>query len=133
MVVFLNGKPDVKSYRRFKIRRVEGVDDFGMMKEVLARRLKHKEWPTPDLIVLDGGIGHLNKIEALLKKLKRPIPLLAVSKGPKRNKLDFHTRNQTVIQSKEEIESTIEKVRNEAHRFAIDYHKRLRNKNWISN
>lgn len=101
------------------------------MREVISRRLKREDWPKPDLIILDGGLGHLNTILELLEKKKERIPVLAVSKGPRRNKLDFHSREKKILENKAELEPIAEKVRNEAHRFAINYHKKLRGREWL--
>ncbi len=130
MVSFLDGRAEKKNYRRFKIKLVEKIDDVGMMKEVLARRLKRAEWPTPDLIILDGGKGHLNMAVALLKKLKLKIPILAVAKGPTRKKLDLYSSEKTIL-VRIPHQKIIEQVRDEAHRFAISYHKKLRKKEWL--
>ena len=101
------------------------------MREIISRRLKRGDWPKPDLIILDGGLGHLNTILELLEKKKERIPVLAVSKGPRRNKLDFHSQEKKILENKAELEPIAEKVRNEAHRFAINYHKKLRGREWL--
>lgn len=131
LVSFFGDRPNKKSYRHFKIKNVSGINDFDMMREVISRRLKREDWPKPDLIILDGGLGHLNTILELLEKKKERIPVLAVSKGPRRNKLDFHSREKKILENKAELEPIAEKVRNEAHRFAINYHKKLRGREWL--
>lgn len=127
MVVFVGGKPDKSQYRKFKIRTVEGSNDVAMMREVLERRLKHTEWPTPDLILLDGGKGHLNMAKNVLSISGREIALASLAKGPTRKKLDLFwskhpAPNPTLITGL----GTLERVRDESHRFAIKYHRELR-------
>ena len=129
MVVFVNGKANKGQYRRFKIKNVNGINDVAAMAEVLERRLKHDEWPLPDLILIDGGRGHLNKINKILEKMKLHIPAVGVAKGPKRDKLDIHGKSK--IKDKKvlawlENEMLLRQLRDEAHRFAIEYHRKLR-------
>lgn len=133
MVVFVDGVPDKRQYRKFKVRSVEGVDDVGAMREVLARRMNHlDDWGMPQLIVLDGGKGHINMADDLWQKLGISIPVIAVAKGPTRKKVDvyksaFFPVNHAIITDKELLES----MREEAHRFAIKYHKQLRAKKHV--
>jgi excinuclease ABC subunit C len=141
MVVFANGKADKNEYRKFKIKTVSGIDDVGMMREVLYRRFNNN-WVKPDLIILDGGKGHLNMAQNIFKELKLDIPIIAVAKGPTRKKLDvfqskflltYLGRNEEIREKYNRILSDtklLERIRNEAHRFAISYHKKLRGKNW---
>ena len=93
------------------------------MQEVLLRRFKNN-WPRPDLILLDGGLPQLNMAQALLANLNIKIPLLAVAKGPKRKKTDLY-KIGAVPPIKPDF---IAQMRDEAHRFAISYHRRLRQK-----
>jgi excinuclease ABC subunit C len=141
MIVFSGRQPDKKEYRKFKIKTVSGIDDVGMMREVLCRRFNNS-WPKPDLILLDGGKGHLNMAQKILADFKIEIPIIAVAKGPTRKKLDIFQskflltylgRNEEIRKKYNRILSDmklIERIRNEAHRFAINYHKKLRSKNW---
>ncbi|MDD3607874.1 MAG: GIY-YIG nuclease family protein [Candidatus Moranbacteria bacterium] len=117
-------EPEKDQYRKFKIKNIAGIDDVGMMREVLTRRSKNTHWPLPDLIILDGGRGHLNMAKKLFKELNFNIPLLAVSKGPKRKKLDLHS----VDKIPKIPANKIAFLRDEAHRFAIAYHRKLREK-----
>lgn len=137
MVVFINGKPDKSQYRKFKIRTIRGANDTGMIKEILARRLKHQEWPFPDLILIDGGRGQVNAVKSMLIENNLKIPVVGIAKGPKRNKNEFvgnfkslhqiHDRRNSVVNEKKRISKKIlVQVRDEAHRFAIQYHKKLR-------
>jgi excinuclease ABC subunit C len=131
MVVFdnLDGelKPNKSQYRKFRIKTIEGANDVGAMEEVLARRFKNN-WPKPNLIILDGGKGHLNMARKVLRNFHLEIPLMAVAKGPTRKKIDIFSFG-TVPEIPKDI---IEQVRDEAHRFAIKYHRKLRRKS-ISN
>jgi excinuclease ABC subunit C len=166
MVVFVGNKPDKSQYRKFKILTVKGVDDVGMMREILVRRftryqnylnnikstntskksngrlLKKKyekyfgtgfqnNWPLPDLIFVDGGKGHLNMAQNVVAEFGYSIPVVAVAKGPTRKKLDvYYNKEALVFQNIVSDKKLVEKIRNEAHRFAIGYHKKLRRKNW---
>lgn len=132
MVVFENGEPAKQEYRKFKIQSVKGVNDVAMMREVLARRIRHTEWKTPDMIVLDGGQGHLNMAVSLWKALDVRIPLVGVAKGPTRKKVDIYTDlkflpDPTLLNDK----LFLERIREEAHRFAITYHRKVRGKNFL--
>jgi excinuclease ABC subunit C len=131
MVVFNNGpsfakaseglRPDKSQYRKFKIKTITGIDDYQMMAEVISRRLNHKEWPLPDLIVIDGGRGHLNVVEKLLAEKNIDIPIIAIAKGPSRKGLQFFYNKKSNI--KNQISNNIfKKIIAEAHRFALGYH-----------
>ncbi|MBI2582732.1 excinuclease ABC subunit UvrC [Candidatus Azambacteria bacterium] len=135
MVTFQNGSPDKNGYRMFGIKTVRGSNDIAMLKEVLRRRLKHAEWPYPDLFVIDGGRAQLNAGRSMLKRYKLPTPVIAIAKGAgKRYKRDEDIylqgrREPLKIRSlPEEAKSLLEHLRDEAHRFAIMYHKKLRRK-----
>jgi len=130
MVVFDNANgemgPNKSQYRKFKIKTVEGANDTASMAEVIGRRFGNS-WPKPDLIILDGGQGHLTAVRRVLKNFHLEIPLLAVAKGPTRKKLDRYAFG-SVPEISDEL---IERVRDEAHRFAITYHKKLRKKSFM--
>ena len=133
MVVFVGGMPDKSQYRKFKVKAIDDIDDVGAMREVLARRLNHLEdWGVPDLIILDGGKGHINMADDLWQKLDIQIPVVAVAKGPTRKKVDIYKSELIDVYGKLlEDKILIENLREEAHRFAITYHKQLRDKNLI--
>lgn len=131
MVVLTNGEKDTNSYRRFKIKGFyKGKpNDFAMLSEVLKRRLKHREWQMPDLIVVDGGKGQVSAALKVLQSINVQISLIGLAK-----------REETIITSDlSEIKLPkdskallmIMKIRDEAHRFAITYHKKLRLKLFI--
>jgi len=128
MVVFTNGEKDSSSYRRFKIKQdyKNRPNDFAMMQEVLGRRLKHNDWPKPSLIIVDGGKGQVSSAKQIIDNLSLNIPLIGLAK-----------REETIITNGlKEIKlpkdspalQLIMRLRDEAHRFAITYHKKLRSK-----
>lgn len=121
MVVFSGGKPNKKEYRKFKIRTIKKADDVGMLKEVLRRRLKHDEWKLSDLILIDGGKGQINGAKEVLKEFGFKIPVVGIAKGKDRKKNEF-----IGFTSKHIDDKLLIGVRDEAHRFAINYHKKLR-------
>ncbi len=137
MVVFQDGKPHKASYRRFKIKTVEQIDDFAMMREVLIRRFKHGEddenekkrfAKPPDLILIDGGRGQLNAaLEALDELDIKHFPICSLAKREEEIYLPgvsipirLDRRNQGL--------RLLQNVRDEAHRFGITYHRTLRGK-----
>lgn len=130
MVSFLRGKPDKNFYRKFKIRISNKPDDIAMLKEVLSRRLKHIEWPYPTLFLIDGGKAQLNAALNVLSRHKSAksalINVLALAK--KENKLFVEGRKNPVLLKSlsRDIFNLILQLRDEAHRFAISYHKKLR-------
>lgn len=133
MVVFTDGRPDKQEYRRFKIRTVaEGKpDDFQSMFEVMTRRFSKREekgWPDPDLIVIDGGKGQLGSAVKALKQLgitQQPI----ISLAKKFEEIYVPGQPRPVILERDSIALfLLQQIRNEAHRFAITYHRRLRGK-----
>lgn len=128
MVVFVNGVPEKRAYRTFKVKAVTGINDLAAMREVLARRMTHlRDWGTPQLIVVDGGKGHLVMVEELWRALDVHIPVIAVAKGPTRKKVDvyesIHYPADAALCADREM---LEHLREEAHRFAIAYHTKLR-------
>ncbi len=123
---FASMRPNKSQYRKFKIKTVIGANDVASMREVLARRLG-RNWTLPGLIILDGGQGHLNMARSVLRNFKLEIPLMAVAKGPTRKKLNRYVFGN-VPKIPDEI---IERIRDEAHRFAIEYHKKIRAKNFL--
>ncbi len=120
MVVFANDKPDKNEYRKFKIRTIKESNDVGMLKEVLRRRF-HNDWQLPDAILIDGGVGQVNGARAVLNEVGLRIPVVGIAKGATRKKNEFIGAIPSGTDPKILI-----KVRDEAHRFAISYHKNLR-------
>ncbi len=137
MVCFNEGKADKANYRRFKIKEVEGIDDYAMLREVLIRRygrLIAEEKPFPDLILIDGGKGHLNAGLQVLRdlSLEDKVDLACIAKGKNRNDLRtdevFSPQKKQSIFFKEHSPARLllQRVRDESHRFAITYHRKLR-------
>lgn len=126
MVVFEGGLPNKNEYRKFKIKTVEGQNDVASLTEVLKRRMRHKEWPLPDLILLDGGKGQLKAAKGF------DIPTIALAKiGDSDGKLftKFSKNYAQLSKLPKEIAHLLIKVRDESHRFAISYNKQRRIKN----
>ena len=128
MVVVGDGEVDKNEYRKFKIRTQSNANDIGALKEVLERRLAHTEWPHPSLVVVDGGVAQINIAKTILKKLKLNIPLVSVLK-------DEHHKPKAIMGTKKfavKYKREILLANSEAHRFAITYHKKMRNKNFLA-
>ena len=144
MVVFENGESVKSEYKKFKIK-TQKEGDIYMLLEILERRIKRlKEsghlspWPTPDLIILDGGRSQLNIILKLFSKNKIDISVIAVSKGEKLrsasapDKIFFPQQKKPLILSlNSPALHIIKRVRDEAHRFAVNYHRQLRRKSFF--
>ncbi|MDP3991083.1 MAG: hypothetical protein Q8P63_02195, partial [Candidatus Nealsonbacteria bacterium] len=129
MVVFVNDKPDKSQYRKFKIRTGREPNDVAMLKEVLERRFNHKEWPYPDLILIDGGKAQLNIAKKICSKLNlKQIKIMALAK--KNNELYIKEKESPVLLKTlpRETFNLMLNLRDEAHRFARKYHHKLRDK-----
>lgn len=127
MVVFERGMPERNAFRRFRVKHADPDNDLATMREVLARRVMHTDWPVPDAIVLDGGAVHLAMAEELWKALGVTIPLLAVAKGPTRRKVDvFPSRRYTPSAVLTGDRVLLEALREAAHDYAIRYHRHRR-------
>ncbi|WP_370088886.1 excinuclease ABC subunit UvrC [Ekhidna sp.] len=132
MVCFKNGKPSKSNYRKFKIKTVVGPDDFASMKEIVGRRyshLKREGMPFPNLIVIDGGKGQLNAACEALKELDiyGQIPVIGIAK--KLEEIYFPEDNIPIYISKKSTSlKLIQQLRDEAHRFAITFHRQKRSK-----
>jgi len=128
MVTFINGIPDKNFYRKFKIKITAKPNDVAMLKEVLNRRFKHPEWPFPDLILIDGGRAQLNVGLRCLTPGVKHLEIIALAK--RKNELFIRGQEKPILLKSlpREIFNLILQMRDEAHRFAIGYHKRLREK-----
>jgi len=120
MIVFTDGKPNKSQYRKFKIKSIVGPDDHHMMQEVISRRLNHKDWPKPDLIILDGGKPQLSTVLKLKGVPKDKIVALA-----KKEEL-IYTPQKEIIRFKPGSEGyfLLQRMRDEAHRFAISFYRK---------
>jgi len=123
MVVFNETGPLKSDYKKFKIKNVSGQSDVDCLKEVLDRRLKHSEWSIPDYILVDGGKPQVSTIKKSLKENGFNIPVVGIAKGPdrKKNEFFFDKDDEFVLKN----ENLLIRVRDEAHRFAINYQRKL--------
>lgn len=123
LVVLTNGRIDKSSYRRFRVRTVRGTNDPAMIAEIVSRRFSHPEWPMPNLLVIDGGKGQIRAA------MHAPVPVIGLAKrfeeiiipkgdGWKILRLDLTSPAMHVVQ----------RIRDEAHRFALSYHRQLRDR-----
>jgi excinuclease ABC subunit C len=139
-VVFRDARQDKASYRRYKIREVEGQDDFAMMHEVLTRRLsKTEDDPVPDLLVVDGGKGQLGVAVRVMQEhgIRRPdvVGLAKARTARKTGERVFKPGRSDAIPLPEGSHALhlLARVRDEAHRFAVSYHRKLRKKSTMQN
>jgi len=141
MVVFEDGRAKKSAYRKFKIKTVDGPNDTAMMEEVLARRFarveskspkvtKSKSWSVPDLILVDGGKGQLNVVRKVLEDYGLDIPLVGIAKGidRKQDELVYDKKDNELARLVRAFKPLLQQVRDEAHRFAVSYHRKLRGK-----
>ena len=135
MVVLTDGEIDKSQYRKFKVKKIKGPDDFATMQEILQRRLSHAEWPYPQLFIVDGGKGQVSAAKEVLEAFYTSRPQLLLGSLPL---IGLAKRYETIITSDlQEIHLSkhnpalqlIMRIRDEAHRFAITYHRKLRSKN----
>ncbi len=139
MVVFLHGKKAPAEYKRFKIKYIIGSNDYDCMKEVLSRRfLRYHEEDTgfsspPDLILVDGGLGHVHAAEEVLERLAIDIPVLGMVKDDRHRTRGLIRSDGTVsLMPGSAAFRLVTLIQDEAHRFAITYHKKLRSQKTFS-
>ena len=130
MIVFTDGKKDSSQYRMFKVKSRTEADDIVSMKEILSRRLGHREWVLPDLILLDGGKGQLRAGFLAQKKAGISIPYLALAKEEEQIYIPKLFR-PIALKNDAPALLLLRAIRDEAHRFAREYHLTLRSKNLI--
>ena len=143
MVVFADGKPRKSEYRKFRIKSVEGPNDYASMEEVLTRRFRHgmeereanKESSFtryPDLILMDGGKGQVHIAEEVLNRLGLSIPVAGMVKDDNHRTRGLYFRDEELpINVKGEGFALLTRIQDETHRFAIEYHKSLRSKTQV--
>ncbi len=150
MIVYEKGKPKRSDYRKFKLKTITGPDDYGSMYEVLTRRFTHgmreraerkeqnleQEYGSftkfPDLIMMDGGKGQVNVALKVLDELKLNIPVCGMVKDDNHRTRGLYYNNQEIpIEKSSEGFKLITRVQDEAHRFAIEYHRSLRSKEQV--
>lgn len=139
MVVFVNGKPSKKDYRKYKIKTVVGPDDYASMREVIRRRysrVMRDDLTPPDLIVIDGGQGQVNIAKQVIQEeLGLDIPIAGLQKNDKHqtHELLFGDPLQVIELSRTSQEFfLLQRIQDEVHRFAITFHRQLRSKNSFS-
>jgi len=135
LVKFIDGRPFKSGYRRFKIKSVKGVDDYAMIAEVVKRRYKYAlvgEELWPDLILIDGGLGHLHAAQNALRQMKAPaLKIAAIAK--KQELIYLQTSSKPLkLPSHSPVLKLLQYIRDEAHRFAQHYHHILRNKKLLN-
>jgi len=137
MVCFKDGVPSKKDYRKFKIKTVEGVDDYASMKEVIYRRyyrLLMEGLKMPDMVIVDGGIGQIHVAKEVIDSLHLPIVICGLSKDDKHStamllndqgeKIDIHPKSDLFF--------LLTRMQDEVHRYAISFHKNVRSKSMVS-
>jgi excinuclease ABC subunit C len=135
LVRFIDGKPFRSGYRRFKIKTVKGIDDYAMIAEVVKRRYKYAlrgEELWPDLVLIDGGLGHLRAAEKALHEMNAP-PVKIASLAKREEEIYLQGRNKPLnLPANSPVRKLLQYVRDEAHRFAQHYHHILRSKKMLS-
>ena len=133
MVVFEEGRPRKDQYRKFKIKTVKGVNDVAMMEEVIRRRLRRAElypkaWPLPEIMVIDGGKPQVNRVVSVLKEVGVKVPVVGLAKGAdrKQDRLVYDREDLKLSRVVKRGKELFQKTRDEAHRFAVKYHRNLR-------
>lgn len=129
MVVFIDGEPERTSYRRFRIKTVEGNNDFACLKEVLKRRLdklgtdEEENFPMPDLIIIDGGKGQLSSVKEVIDQYPN-VKADLISLAEREEEIFTLFSNEPVVLPRRDfVLKMLQRIRDEAHRFAITYHK----------
>ena len=144
MIVYERGKPKRNDYRKFKIKGIRGADDYGSMREVLTRRFTHglkereenaqigKFTVFPDLILMDGGKGQVNVALQVLEDLRLNIPVCGMVKDDHHRTRGLYYNNIEIpIDRSSEAFRLITRIQDEAHRFAVEYHRQLRGKGQV--
>jgi excinuclease ABC subunit C len=128
MTVIENGELSKSEYKKFIVRTQESSNDTGALEEVLSRRLRHSEWGLPNLIVVDGSTAQINVAKSVLSRYQFKIPVVSVVKDDK-HKAKAIMGDETLIKK---YKKQILLINSEAHRFAIAFHKKRRNKNFLN-
>ena len=138
MVVFIDGEADRNSYRRFKIKTVEGANDYASHQEMMRRRLsklgteEEERFPKPDLIVIDGGKGQLSAIKEVFEEFSiTDIPLIALAEREEEI-FTLYSSESIRLQKRDYVLQMLQRLRDEAHRFAITYFRSLHSKRNLS-
>jgi len=130
LVVFEEGRSKKKDYRRFRVKRVKGIDDYAMLQEVVERRYKRllsEGKRLPDLVLVDGGKGQLSEVKKILDSLNLELPIISIAKKEEEIfKPEIY--KPIILPSNSEALFLLQRIRDEAHRFAVTYHRRIRSK-----
>ena len=143
VVVFKNGIAENSKYRRYKIADVKGIDDYAMLREVINRRyrrLLREKKAIPNLILIDGGLGHLSSAEKVIRELGllEKVDLACIAKGKFRNAIETDEillpgkKQPIYFRENSPSRFLLQRIRDESHRFAISYHRKLRDKSSLS-
>lgn len=135
MIVFIDGKPYKKEYRKYKIKTVTGPDDYGSMREVVRRRytrVLRENLPLPDLIIIDGGKGQINAARDVIEnELGLDIPIAGLAKDEKHrtsNLLIGDPLEVAYLERNSQEFYLLQRIQDEVHRFAISFHRQIRGK-----
>ena len=132
MVVFTDGKSDRAEYRKFKMKTIEQQNDYGSMQETIFRRFSRAIQELPDLILVDGGIGHVNAVNEILKELSFDIEVVGMAKDDKhRTKALVKNDFQYNLSDNLILLRFITEIQDETHRVAVEYNRKLREKRYI--
>jgi excinuclease ABC subunit C len=128
MVVATDGQIDKNEYRRFRMKTKQAPNDFAMMAETIKRRFNHPEWEFPDLVVVDGGKGQVRAAQESLSAIAIPIPIIGLAKREEEIVVPIQENSWKILHLpfSSGALKLLERIRDEAHRFAITYHKKLR-------
>ncbi|ETR74529.1 MAG: hypothetical protein OMM_00168 [Candidatus Magnetoglobus multicellularis str. Araruama] len=135
-VVFIDGEPDTSQYRRYHIKTVQGADDYASMKEILSRRLANPSDPLPDILMVDGGRGQLAIAEKLLDEIliDNSLCVIGIAKKQAHEKKDkiYLPKRSNPVNISDDALLLLQHIRDEAHRFAIEFHRKKRQKKQTS-
>ena len=134
LVKFIDGRPFKSGYRRFRIKTVKGIDDYAMIAEIIRRRYKHAmdgEELWPDLVLIDGGLGHLHTAEETFRQMNAPVPAFASIAKKKEEIFLPNSTKPLRLPANSPARKLLQYVRDEAHRFAQHYHHILRKKTML--
>jgi excinuclease ABC subunit C len=130
MVVLTNGEIDKSQYRKFKIKITGKPNDYAMHQEMMGRRLKHPEWPYPDLIIIDGGLGQVHSVFPIIHDTNPLLPVFGLAK-----RMEWlYSPDGSIIKLPKSSPALklVQKLRDESHRFAITFHRKLRDQALLS-
>lgn len=138
MVVFVDGRAKKSEYRKFAIKTIEGPNDYAMLREMLTRRFARaategEKWPLPDLVLIDGGTGQVNVAKSVMAEIGIHIPLVGLAKGPdrKQDELVYDKGDYELSRLVLAFKPILQRVRDEAHRFAVGYHRKRRSDRFL--